>query len=160
MHHGFMSKRIWPSVVCFLLGLACIVWATNADARDFHLVDLNELGINYRNYAMLNDKARVLLLGDEHPKEGINVLMKFDVLKYGYLDSQIESLTTNAQYRSIGLQLRLGMRVSDFVELGVFHHSQHVLDKASEGYAKFPVEDAVELRIYLYRSKESRRGIF
>lgn len=129
-------------------------------AMDWHVVDLNELTLNYRNYAYLNPYARNLLIYPEHAKEGIDVGLKMDLLYYGFFDSQIESLTTDAQYRSIGLQFGLGVRVSDYLNVGYWHHSQHVLDRGPVSYDKYPSEDAIEVRIFVYKSKNGRNSLF
>ena len=132
--------------------LAFYAMAT-AEASDWHVVDLTEASLNYRNYALLNPNARNLLIYPEHAKEGIDVGLKMDLLSYGYFDSQIESLTTDAQYRSIGLQFGLGLRVTDYLNVGYWHHSQHVLDRGPQSYEKFPSEDALEVRITGYRAR-------
>lgn len=141
-----------------LLLLAAILPAIAS--ADWHVIDLNELGIDYKNYAIVNDKARNLLIYPEHPKEGIDVNLKLNLLVYGYWDNTIESLTTSSQYRSIGLNTRLGVRASEHLELGYWHHSQHVLDRDAGYYDKFPSEDAVEVRIFIFRSREKRDSIF
>lgn len=126
---------------------------------DFKLVELNQVALDYRNYGMLNDKARNLLIYPEHPKEAINVIVNIDLLKFAYWNSTIESLTTPSQYKSIGLDTRLGLRVSNFLELGIWHHSQHVLDGTQSYMSKFPSEDAVQVKLFLYR-KEKQDSIF
>ncbi len=137
-------------MVAFLLSCLCL---TSASAyADWHIIDLNELSLDYKNYALVNDKARNLLIYPEHPKEGVDVTLNMDILSKGYLDSQIESLTTSAQYRSIGLQLRAGVRISEHLEFGYWHHSQHVLDRDVGYYDKFPSEDAVEIKLFIYRA--------
>lgn len=135
-----------------------VVLSKCAKADDWHVVDLSELSLTYRNYAVVNDKARNMLIYPEHPKEAINVGIKMDLLTYGYFDSTIESLTTGAKYQGIGLDTRLGLRVTNNLELGFWHHSQHNLDRNHGYMGKFPSEDAVEIRLYLFKAK-GRAGI-
>lgn len=143
----------------------CVVFATvtllRSDSQaDYHIVDLKELSIDYKNYQMVNPNSHNMLIWPNVPKEGINVGIKLDVLNYLYWDSVIESLTDSAQYASIGLDTRLGVRLSDHLDVGVYHHSQHVLDSSyvyMNGH--FPEEDAVEVKIYLYK-QNNRESLF
>lgn len=113
---------------------------------------LNELSLDYKNFAMLNDKARNPYIYPEHPKEGINVDMNLGFLwNVGYLNSSIQSLTTESQYRSIGLELHYGVHVGRYLDFGGYHHSEHVLDEVQPVYSSYPSEDAVEIRLFLYR---------
>jgi len=140
---------IFYSIV-LIVGNVFLRYASADD--DFHLVDLNELSIDYKNFNMVNPDSHNMLIWPNTPKEGINVGIKLDLLHYFYWDSVIESLTDDAQYASIGLDTRLGLRVSQYLEVGFYHHSQHVLDRAYTGMdGHFPEEDAVEVKIYLYR---------
>jgi hypothetical protein len=151
-----ITLAVITGVICaIVLGVS-----KEAAAEDFHLVDLKELTLNYRNYALVNDHARNLLIYPEYPKEAINVGIKLDILRIGYWDSLIESLTTGSQYRGIGLDTRLGIRVTENVELGLWHHSQHVLDRSEGNIGKFASEDAVEIKVFLYKSPAPRNGIF
>lgn len=132
--------------------------AAKADMGD--LLSLNQFALDYKNFAAINPNARNLLIYPEPPKEGINLDINLDVLKYGYWDSEIQSLTTDGQYRAIGLETRLGVRLFDSLEVGYWHHSQHVLDRQIQSIPSFPVEDALELKIILFKSKEKREGLF
>jgi hypothetical protein len=83
-------------------------------------------------------------------------------LKFGYLDTNVEGWTTDAQYRGVGLEARIGVRPTDSIELGLYHHSQHQLDREQQlPMGHFPELDALELKIYFYRAQPSgRKGIF
>lgn len=139
----------------YLISLILLTTPIICTAYDYHLIDLNELSIQYDNYAALNDKARNALIYPDHPKEGINVNVNTTVARFGYVDSIIETLTNSGQYASIGLNIRLGLRVTDNLEFGIHHHSQHLLDRAHSYMDKFPSEDSVQLKLYLYREKNN-----
>lgn len=149
-----MNKLQW----FFVAGALCL--SHEAQADDWHVLDLRDLGINYRNYAIVNDHARNLLIYPEYPKEGINVILNTTLFTYGYWDSTIESLTTGSKYQAIGLETRLGLNVTDNAQLGYWHHSQHNLDRNEMTIPKFPSEDALEFRIYLFKANEKQKGIF
>lgn len=133
-----------------IMVLACALAVQDADASDFHLLQLDELSVDYRNFAVLNDKARNLLTYPESPKEGVNLNLNSSIAKVVYWNSTIEAMTTGAQYKSIGLLMGLGVRISPYVEVGYLHHSQHVLD-GRHPYMKYPVEDSLTLKLYFYR---------
>jgi hypothetical protein len=135
----------------FLIFLALLVMLPKAHALE-GLV-LQELSIDYKNYSALNPKARNLLIYPEFPKEGINVGIKTTLFGVFYWDSTIESLTTSAQYRAIGLQTGFGLRFKR-VDIGAWHHSQHCIDRECTTLPKFPSEDAIHVKLYIYRRGE------
>jgi hypothetical protein len=124
-------------------------------AEDFHIIDLEELFVDYKNYGVINEKQRHLLIYPESPKEGLNLNVNTSLVTYGYFNSVIESLTTSGQYRGIGLQISLGIRIFKFLDVGFYHHSQHVLDREITTLPKFPTEDALQIKLYLYRKNSS-----
>jgi hypothetical protein len=91
------------------------------------------------------------------------------LLTYLYLDSRLhadtDSIITenedsiNGQFRAAGLEFHFGINFTENLQLGYYHHSQHVLDTISN-VGPFPRADGVELRYNLYKSREPRRGIF
>lgn len=127
---------------------------------DWHIVDLSELSIDYKNFAMVNPNGHDVMTYPDPPKESVNLNIKTNILTYGYWDSTVESWTTDSQYRAIGLETRLGVHVSTHLDLGIYHHSQHELDRGTQlNLGHFPEEDAVELKIYLYR-EATRQTLF
>lgn len=120
------------------------------------IVTLDSLYVDYKDYAILNDKNRDLLVYPEPAKEGVNLGLDTSILGVGYFNSQIEGTTTSAQYRGVGLQLQIGIRLSDYLDVGYYHHSQHTLDRPSGDIPRFAVEDAIELKIYIYRAHKSQ----
>jgi hypothetical protein len=151
--------------VCILAGLAmgaCTLLLIMDDgyAADLHVLDLSELSIDYKNFQMVNPNAHSVMTYPDPPKESVNLNLKTNLLIVGYWDSTVESWTTDSQYRAVGLETRIGVRLTDYVDLGLYHHSQHVLDRAEQlPMGHFPVEDAVEIKIYLYKAKD-RPSIF
>jgi hypothetical protein len=157
---GFaFSLLITLMAIVFFFIFTTMVCNMQANASEFHVVELNQLALDYKNYGMLNDKARNMLIYPEHPKESINIILNMDILKCGYWNSTIESMTTGSQYRAIGLETRLGFRPLQSLELGIYHHSQHVIDRPHAYMDKFASEDAVELKLYLF-NKNSHNSIF
>lgn len=146
-------------IYLFILWGIIIFFSKLAGAYDFEVINLNELSLDYKNYSLLNPNSRNMLIYPDPPKESLNLTLKTDLFKLGYWDSTVESLTTSDQYRSVGLETRLGIRLTNNAEVGVYHHSQHDLDRAHSFMSAFPEEDAFELKIYLYRAK-TREALF
>lgn len=136
-------------IIVGLVLLSVYLWGLSASA-----IDLKELSIDYKNFAWVNDKARNPLIYPEHPKEGINLNINTDIIDTVYWNSTVEAITTDAQYRSIGLETRLGIRISPTLEVGYYHHSQHLIDRPHYYMDKFPSEDAIEIKIYIFGPKK------
>lgn len=136
------------AIIGIIVGFACQV-------GECDIVTLDSLYVDYKDYAILNDKNRDLLVYPESAKEGVNLGINTSILGAGYFNSQIEGTTTSSQYRGVGLQLQIGIRLSDYLDVGYYHHSQHVLDRPSGDIPHFAVVDAIELKIYIYRAHKS-----
>lgn len=153
------------SFLCsFLISLSVILLYVlltqkRCNADEFHLIQLDEVNIDYKNYAIISDQQRNLLIYPEHPKESLNLNLNTTFAKYGYFNSTVESLTTSSQYRGIGLQLSLGVRLSKYLDFGYWHHSQHVMDREMLSIPTFPTEDTMEIKLYLYRT-DKKESIF
>lgn len=131
-----------------------------ARADDYHVIELNELSLDYRNFKMINANSHNMLIWPSPPKEAVNVNIKLDLFKYAYWNSIIESLTNDSKYASIGLDTRLGVRVTEYLEVGIYHHSQHVLDRSYDYMnGHFPEEDAVQIKLYLFK-KDKNESLF
>lgn len=156
----FITNLIKSAAICMAASLLLFVlMSLFGKYADADLIELNELSINYRNYAVLGDKQRNLLIYPESPKEGIDLGMKLDLLDVIYSDSKIESLTTSSQYQGVGLDTRLGIRITQSTELGIWHHSQHVLDRKQGNIGKFPSENAIELKVFIFK-RDRRLSLF
>ena len=149
------------TAILIMLWLIVLLAGRVEAATDYHLIDIRELALDYKNYKMINPNARNALIYPESPKEGVNVELKLDVMnRLFYWDSAIESLTTDSQYRSVGLKLWMGLHLSDHMDVGYYHHSAHILDATQSRMNGFPVEDAVQIKLYLFRTKEPRNSVF
>ena len=139
--------------------LVSLLFSSLVQASDLHLMELDELSVDYKHFAVLNDKARNLLTYPEHPKEAINVNINSSILGVVYFNNQIQSMTTGAQYKSIGLQVGLGVRLTSYLEVGYLHLSQHVID-GKHPFMKYPVEDSLTVKLYFYRAHKPNNTLF
>jgi len=155
-----MLKRIGIYVAAgFAAYFAMMLMMSDADAKDLGVLSLQQVDIDYRNYKMVNPNGHEPVTYPDPPKEALNLDLKIDVFHAGYIDPTIESMTTDAQFRDVGLLIRAGVRITDNLELGLIHHSQHELDRDQQlPMGHFPESDAVQVKIYLFRANASGRG--
>jgi hypothetical protein len=141
-----MYKIVLLSWMSFLATLSNIALA------DLKLVELNEMYLDYRSYSTISSNQRNLLLYPEVPKEMINVGFNTDLAKYGYWNNEIQSLTTGQAFKSVGLDSRLGVRITNWLEVGLWHRSLHILEGVySNMDGRYPNENALQIKIFLYR---------
>jgi len=158
-----MHYKERPFLVGFVVGLLAYLVVSligrDAGAKDW-VLGLDELSLDYRNHAVMNPNQRDPLLFPESPKEAINVNIKTDIFQVIGWDSQIQSQTTDSQYRSIGLQTSLMLRVTQHLDVGVWHQSNHLLDRAPATLPRFPSQDALQIKLYLFRANPARESVF
>jgi hypothetical protein len=100
------------------------------------------------------------LIPDQHVSSRYNLNVNADVLTYGFWNSQIQSATDNAQFREVGLLMNIGVRVTDYLDISLYHHSEHVLDSPYVLPGGFPTESGVEVDIYLFSKNRKNKGAF
>lgn len=151
---NLVNNLVKSFLITFLGTIVCLAISQFANASDFKVMELQELSIDYKNFSMLNANNYNSLLYPEKAKESLNVNINTNFLNYAYWDSTIESMTTDKQYRSIGLETRVGVRIHSYVDLGLYHHSEHLIDRPHDFMSHFPVVDAIELKLYLFRKQK------
>lgn len=141
----------------FVLEAVTLLFSFSAHAD----IELKSLYVDYKNFAILNDKNRNLLTYPEPAKEGVALGFTSDAFTYGYVDAEVQGTTVEGQYRGVGLEARIGIRLTNGLEVGYYHFSQHVLDRGDDPTGKFPVLDALQLKFFIFRDKHlNREGIF
>jgi hypothetical protein len=144
------------AVVTLLLSMTPATGNAEAAAKDWHLIELHDVAIEYRRFV---DDGRDTLIYPHVHKEALNLSVDMDVLRYFYWDNTIHSLTDQSQYRGIGLELSFGIRLNDSWAVQYHHYSQHVLDEPIHTLPRFPVEDSVGIVFKLYTSPNPRRSL-
>lgn len=145
--------------------LCCYFLEKWSKADDYDVIGLKEVYIDYTRFfphgydSMINNNGL--------PNKGIgnelDLNMNLNLAHYLYWDNKIHSRTDvdtdnngnnlgGGQFRVVGLEMRLGVNVTENLQLGYYHHSQHWLDlhNANE---HFPIEDGIQLRLFLFKSK-------
>jgi hypothetical protein len=157
-----LKAFLFGALLGFICSLILTAFAILLDMREAkaEIIKLDSLYVDYRNFAMVNDKNRNLLTYPEPAKEGLNLGLTTDVLGIFYWDSEVQSITTDAQYRSVALDMRFGLKVTDHLQIGYYHKSQHLLDRPSYNMPKFPVEDAIQIKFFIFKSRQPRESLF
>lgn len=130
------------------------------------MIDLREVSIDYRNY--FPGGRDPLITSNGLPNRGIgkglDVNINSDILDWVYWNNRINSKTDydtvghGGQFRLVGWETAFGVHLSSYVDIGYYHHSQHILDAAYK-YDNYPVEDAIQIKLYLYRSKKDKESV-
>lgn len=123
-------------------------------------LELQDTYLNYKNY-LPNGYTPYLPQGSTLNK-GLDYHIDTDVFKYFYWNNTVWSLMDQNQFRSIGWNYEVGARVLPFVDLEYEHFSRHTLDEPSPTKAvgeKYPVEDSINIKLYLYR-RNGKDSIF
>lgn len=145
----------------YLTALCLTIWAHGAlvglsEAQAWELLELSELSVDYHRYRR---GGRDMLLYPEIPKERINTNIHTTVLEFLHWDSTILAQTTDAQYRSIGLETRISLSVSKYIDVFMEHQSLHLIDRDHSYMERFPVTDTVGVKIYLFRNNKQRETL-
>jgi hypothetical protein len=127
---------------------------TSPALADWQLLELQEVRVNYERY---RDGGRDPLFTDSAPKEALNLHVNTDLFRYFGWDSSVLSKTDQVQFHYVSLAMRLYIRVTDHLEIGVRHQSQHLLDTTYQ-HQRFPVSDSIEINLYLYRADLPREA--
>lgn len=130
---------------------------TEAYGYDFNVLDLNEVTIDYNRF---KDGGRDYFVYPDPPKEKIDLNFNLAAINgYLYWNNGIEAYTTSDQYRSVGLELSIGVHVTESLDIGFYHHSAHTLDEPNTLIPSYLEEDALNIKVYLYKGK-NKNSIF
>lgn len=141
----------------YLLPLILLFTSLTSSADDF--IDLNEVSLNYGVYNGARTYPISLLPGHELTNT-LDVNINMAILKYGYFTNRIHSAMDSAdggpsQFRVVGWEYRLGVHVSPYLDIGMYHYSEHILDTEYPLPSGYPQATAVELKIYLYKKNKA-----
>lgn len=168
-----MNKGItkWPAIVCGMIGLICILFAQLAEARDWKLMELKEASATYKDFFPGGSDPLITQNGLPNRTLGQEVALNLnvDLLQVLYFNNRVhggtdeiksaDGLTTGrGQFRTVGWEFELGVRISDYINISYYHHSQHILDY--DPGRRFPVQDALQLKIFFFRDQRPSGSIF
>lgn len=138
------------------LTLFCSVLLYLSDAYAFDVLKLDDASVQYEK---LHPSARHPMFTFSRPKERISVRLDTSVLDHFYWNSYVHGTSDESQYRFIGLEMEVGLRVTKWASVHARHHSQHLLD-TTYAYGKWPVEDALGFTLHLYRAPANKGSLF
>lgn len=143
-----------------------LILLLSTKAFGFDVVSLDKVVIDYKTYLpgsrdpLINSNG----LLNKAPGQSLNLSLNTTLLKYAYFNGTVHSttdidLSTNSgQFRVVGLEAELGIRLTPFLNLYYYHYSQHLLDTTYQ-FGGSPVLDGVGVSIILF-SKEKHDSIF
>lgn len=144
-----------------MFGVLLSLAVSTCHAREFKLLEVQEVSIDYKSF-MRNGNSPYMTNGSTLNKE-VDLNINTDFLRYFYVNNRVWSLVDQHQFRWVGLNAQIGARLTSFLDIGFEHFSQHTLDR--QYYFKditgdrFPVYDAITLKIYLFK-RDPRDTIF
>lgn len=117
--------------------------------------ELTELSIQYQRF---HPSGRFPEMPEHQAKEGVGFNLNTDLVCLEWRGrpcliwrNTVHALTDPGQYRLVGWKFFLGARIHWF-EVGYHHWSQHLLE-AVHPEVKFPVQDALSVKIHLLAPK-------
>lgn len=123
------------------------------------VLNLDEVYINYKSFVgeTRNPYLQIPGLEDHSLQNELNLNINMTIVDHFYWDNTIHSLN-DGEYRVIGWNYRIGVHITDYIDFGRNHFSEHYINFVSP-YG-FPLQNSWELNLYLYRSKPTRKGFF
>ena len=151
-----MTHFLKAFFITFIITLVLLFFSTKVFASDIDGFKLDEASINYKRF--IGETRNPLFLHSKQ-KEEINVNLNTTLLNVFFFNNKIHSMTDENQYKIIGLNLFLGVRLFESLDFQVEHFSKHLLD---ERYAPqdFPVENSVGFVWYLHRDQGKKASMF
>jgi hypothetical protein len=126
---------------------------------DFHMFTLQELSLTGK---VFKEGSRDPLIDDAHLEnreigQEVSLNMNIDVAgPYLYWNNHVLSYTDRwtsdhrpGQFRLVGWEFEVGARPFEWLEVGYYHFSKHLLDY--EYPTKFPVLDAGYIKLIIYK---------
>lgn len=129
-----------------------LLLSTQALAKDYKLIELDSLFIDYKKFDSSN---RDPYFYNSTKYEELSINVTTDIAGFIYWDSMVHGDTNHSKYEEVGLETRLGIRLTQSIEVGYYHHSRHLLDDTFP-YQGFAVDDAFQIKIYLYNNTKRK----
>lgn len=122
-----------------------MLWASATPAAE-----ITEASLQYQSFARPNFAPYF----DRHMQDRLTLRLNTDLFSGLFFDNRVHGTTDDTQYKWVGWNFQVGVRLMPEFSVQYEHHSQHMLD-AGMG-AHFPVEDSVGFTWSIVPAK--RRG--
>lgn len=109
------------------------------------------------SYTLFNPGTRwypISQLPGRNPTSMLDVNINFRISPYTYFNNTIHTMSDQSQFRTIGWEYTAGVHLSNQVDLGIYHYSQHVLDTPFPG--DIPQMTGIQIKIFLYKENKTR----
>ena len=126
-----------------VLALWCACSYFSSTMTRASIVSVTSLTIDYKSY--LGSSYQPLVA---NPHNGLDLALMTNITPYVYWGSSVFSMTDNSQYRSVGLNLLLGLRIIPLLDVYFEHQSEHELD-ANNPLPRFPEYDTIGVKLKL-----------
>lgn len=120
------------------------------------LLELDSLAITYEDFYTRSYDH--LMPASESPNQRLSIDLNIDLFSIIGFDNRVHGATNESQFRTVGWQYSLYARITPMLELGLQHHSQHLLD--TYPIEHFPLEDTWFIRFKLFEKQEPRKAVF
>lgn len=139
--------------------IAAVLLILNPTIATADFLELQEVYVNYKVFSGTTRTPYLQLPGLEgHSLENeLNLNVNMDLWDHFYWNNVIHSLN-DGNYRLIGWNWRVGVHITDYIDFGWNHFSEHYADYSSP-YG-FPLQNSWEINIYLFRRRLPRKGLF
>lgn len=138
--------RVLVIRLAILVGVVCaLLLAATAKADVWQL---EELSLDYAKY---KSDTRDAMLYPIVPTDRLDLRVNTTILQYGFFDSLVHSETAQTQFREVGWQYRVGVRVGR-LELYGEHYSQHFLDM--QGPTGYPVQNLLGVKFNIFKREK------
>lgn len=151
-----MKQVVIDFLIVLLINIIAFIVILVIDTRqvkaadDWRLLDPKETSLEVKQF--LPGGRDPLLTDGEKPNKEFDANFNTDVLKYGYWNNRIWGLEDQGQFRAVGWNWSLGVRLSRYLDVGYEHFSRHMLDRDTPpSWGGYPLSDSVNIKVYLYR---------
>lgn len=136
-------------------------------AKADDIISLDAVDVTYQRFN--EDGIEPMITYDGlNRKLGSSLGLQLDttVFSYFYANFNVASMRDYypegdyGQYRTIGLQARLGMRLTEWLDIGYYHYSRHLMDTPEPDGQSYQQTDALEITIHLYKNHKEHSPLW
>lgn len=143
------------NLLCFFTGFLLSILSVQS-CQAWELLEVKRVDLTYINFFPGGRDPLVTANGlpDRQLGKAVGLNLDIDVAEFVYFNNWVHTatdehiITHSGQFRSVGWQSELGVRITQQVEIFFQHHSQHVLDTFHQTMG-FPVQDGIGFRLKL-----------
>lgn len=160
-------KNIILTILYSITAIALLFGFCVAASKADEIIELDSISIEYQMFKHKGIDPMITYDGlNRKIDTGLNLNLNTTVLSYFYWNSSIISMKDYdpvydyGQFRTIGLQMRLGIRLTDWIDIGYYHLSRHLMDTPQPTGQSFQQMDAIEFKLKLYNNPHHRNGMW